>query len=126
MTESPTKKINITVKTASGSKYEIQVETTITIGELKKLLEEKSQVAAEQQRLIYSGKVLRDELTLADYCNNSISIYSLFFVVSPFSLNFGFFCFPSFTPPPPPLTRLFSLKSQFLFFRLFFDVFYHK
>jgi ubiquilin len=72
MTESPSKKINITVKTASGSKYEIQVETTVTIGELKKLLEEKSQVAAEQQRLIYSGKVLRDELTLEDYCNNLI------------------------------------------------------
>jgi hypothetical protein len=62
-----TNKINVVVKTSSGAKYDISTEKDITVEEFKKLLEQQSQIPAEQQRLIYSGHVLRNEQKLSDF-----------------------------------------------------------
>ncbi len=62
-----TNKINVVVKTSSGAKYDISTQTDITVEEFKKLLEQQSQIPAEQQRLIYSGHVLRNEQKLSDF-----------------------------------------------------------
>lgn len=62
-----TNKINVVVKTSSGAKYDISTATDITIEEFKKLLEQQSQIPADQQRLIYSGHVLRNEQKLSDF-----------------------------------------------------------
>jgi hypothetical protein len=57
------------VKATSGSKITVEVELTLTVGDLKAVLaaEDKANVPAVQQRLIYKGHVLKDEKDLASY-----------------------------------------------------------
>ena len=61
--------IKIKVKTLRGGQkdFELTVSTSITIPELKAKLEEVTSVPPSQQRLIYLGKVLKDEDKLSDY-----------------------------------------------------------
>ncbi|KAI7866043.1 hypothetical protein BDF14DRAFT_1875384 [Spinellus fusiger] len=59
--------ININVKTSSDGKFVIAIEPTKTTEDLKKAIAEKTQVPVERQRLIYSGRVLKDQDTLETY-----------------------------------------------------------
>lgn len=61
--------INIKVKALGGGQKEftVKVPKNIAIPDLKARLSEISGVPVAQQRLIYLGKVLKDEHTLADY-----------------------------------------------------------
>jgi ubiquilin len=60
-------KIKVTVKLATGAKYELEVEPNISVEDFKALLAEKSQIPSEQQRLIYSGHVLKNEQTIDQF-----------------------------------------------------------
>lgn len=60
-------KISITVKTAAGKQYSLQVSANDTVEQVKKALEPQCEIAATSQRLIYSGHVLEDAKTLQDY-----------------------------------------------------------
>ena len=57
------------VKSSSDARYTLTVPRSMTVLELKKKLaaEEYSNVPAERQRLIYSGRVLKDPELLATY-----------------------------------------------------------
>ena len=57
------------VKATSGSKITVSVELSLTVSELKATLaaENKANVPANQQRLIYRGHVMKDERTLESY-----------------------------------------------------------
>lgn len=59
--------ISITIKSSGDKKYELTFDPLITVGELKNLIAEQSQIPATSQRLIYSGKVLKDNETIASY-----------------------------------------------------------
>lgn len=59
--------INVNVKSSSDKKFVIAIETTKTVLDLKNAIAEQTEVPAENQRLIYSGRVLKDPETLADY-----------------------------------------------------------
>jgi ubiquilin len=60
--------ITVNMKTSSGTSFSIQIpDDSLTIAEFKKLLVEKSNIPVEQQRLIYSGHVLKDVQTLGSY-----------------------------------------------------------
>lgn len=59
--------ITINVKSSGDKKYEISVEPSSSIADLKALISVQADVAPERQRLIYSGKVLKDEETVASY-----------------------------------------------------------
>ncbi|KAI7860231.1 hypothetical protein BDC45DRAFT_454512 [Circinella umbellata] len=59
--------INVNVKSSSDKKFVIAIETSKTVLDLKNAIAEQTEVAAERQRLIYSGRVLKDHDTLADY-----------------------------------------------------------
>lgn len=59
--------ITINVKSSGDKKYEISVETSASIADLKALISVQADVPPERQRLIYSGKVLKDEETVASY-----------------------------------------------------------
>jgi ubiquilin len=59
--------ITITIKSSGDKKYELTFDPTITVAELKNLVAEKAEIPAASQRLIYSGKVLKDGETVASY-----------------------------------------------------------
>lgn len=59
--------ISITIKSSGDKKYSVQVDTDSTIEDLKVIILGEADVPAENQRLIYSGKVLKDAETVASY-----------------------------------------------------------
>ncbi|CUM67021.1 uncharacterized protein PRCAT00004709001 [Priceomyces carsonii] len=59
--------IDIIIKSSGDAKYELNVSPSLTILELKNLIAEKASIEAGRQRLIYSGKVLKDTETIASY-----------------------------------------------------------
>ncbi|KAF8678996.1 hypothetical protein AX14_004606 [Amanita brunnescens Koide BX004] len=65
--EAGSQEITINIKGPSELKLQIAISTDKTVLELKQLIAEKSNVEAERQRLIYSGRVLKDEDHLSTY-----------------------------------------------------------
>jgi len=60
--------MKIQVRTVNSQvKYDLQVESTLTVDKLKDLIEEKHQHPKAQQVLIFSGKILSGEQTLESY-----------------------------------------------------------
>lgn len=61
------------VRSSNGNKFTVEVNLGATVLALKGLLVEKSEIPADHQRLIYKGRVLKDEQTLSSYggCMNS-------------------------------------------------------
>ncbi|PIL31037.1 hypothetical protein GSI_05732 [Ganoderma sinense ZZ0214-1] len=59
--------IVINVKGPSELKLQITIATDKTVADLKQAIAEKSDVPADRQRLIYSGRVLKDEDALSTY-----------------------------------------------------------
>jgi ubiquilin len=59
--------LTIHIKCSNGDKAEVKVESTATVLDLKEKITEKLQVPSSQQRLIYKGRVLKDDLTLESY-----------------------------------------------------------
>ncbi|GFZ46277.1 Deubiquitination-protection protein dph1 [Saitozyma sp. JCM 24511] len=59
--------ITITVKGPSELKLSITISTSKSVAELKEVIAGKSDVEKDRQRLIYSGKVLKDEDPISQY-----------------------------------------------------------
>lgn len=59
--------ININIKSSGDQKYEISISPSKQVADLKKEIAEKASVPADSQRLIYSGKVLKDNETISSY-----------------------------------------------------------
>ncbi|KAI0728429.1 hypothetical protein C8Q72DRAFT_885417 [Fomitopsis betulina] len=59
--------ILINVKGPSELKLQITISTDKTVADLKQAIADKSDVPADRQRLIYSGRVLKDEEALSTY-----------------------------------------------------------
>lgn len=60
--------INIQVKGPSDLKLSLKVDTSVTVEELKQqIATENSDFPADQQRLIYSGRVLKDNEFVEKY-----------------------------------------------------------
>jgi len=58
----------INIKTLSGRKLALDFEPSQKIIEIKETLQEKEGIPKEQIRLIYSGKVINDEMKIEE-CN---------------------------------------------------------
>jgi len=59
--------MKITIKTISGKVYQLEdVEADLTVEKLKILAEKETEIVPDCQRLIFKGKVLKNEQTLAD------------------------------------------------------------
>eukprot|EP01039_Chlorochromonas_danica_P002826 gene2826-3081_t len=59
--------ITLTIKCSNADKATVVIGSTATVLELKEKISESLSVPASQQRLIYKGRVLKDELTLDHY-----------------------------------------------------------
>ena len=59
--------IHVNIKCSNADKYEVETSPTATVAEFKELLEKVSNVSVESQRLIYKGRVLKDDNGLDFY-----------------------------------------------------------
>ncbi|GMF41514.1 unnamed protein product [Phytophthora fragariaefolia] len=59
--------VNLHVKTTAGKKFSVDVALDGTVLQCKQALAAPTEVPAELQRLIYKGKVLKDDLSLESY-----------------------------------------------------------
>jgi len=66
--------IKVNIKCSTGSTFSVEVNLGQTVAQFKESLTEKVAIPAAQQRLIYSGHVLKDFQTLASYCEFPPSI----------------------------------------------------
>ena len=59
--------IKLTIRCPNGSKYQVETEPEHTIAEFKKAIEKETEIPAEEQRVIYKGRVLKDHATVESY-----------------------------------------------------------
>jgi ubiquilin len=59
--------LTLTIKCSNADKATVVIESTATVLDLKNKISEQLSVPATQQRLIYKGRVLKDESTLENY-----------------------------------------------------------
>lgn len=59
--------INVTVKCSNTDKASFSVDKSLTVGEFKEVIFREMGAAVCSQRLIFKGRVLKDELTLEHY-----------------------------------------------------------
>lgn len=59
--------ININIKSSGENKYAVNIDPGSTVQDLKKAVETELQVPIDRQRLIYSGKVLKDLESILSY-----------------------------------------------------------
>ncbi|GFQ01854.1 ubiquitin domain-containing protein dsk2b [Phtheirospermum japonicum] len=59
--------VNINIRCSNGSKFSVRTSLESTVGEFKGVLAQNGDVPAQQQRLIYKGRILKDDQTLASY-----------------------------------------------------------
>ena len=56
--------VTVHVRCSNGSKFSVQISLESTVRAFKAVLSQNCDIPAEQQRLIYKGRILKDDQTL--------------------------------------------------------------
>lgn len=59
--------VTVNIRCSNGSKFSVKVSLESTVGSFKSVLAQNCEIPAEQQRLIYKGRILKDDQTLQSY-----------------------------------------------------------
>jgi ubiquitin len=59
--------MQIFVKTLVGKRIEVSVDASETVQQLKRILQEKEGIDADQMKLIYAGKNMNEDQTVGSY-----------------------------------------------------------
>lgn len=59
--------VSVNIRCSNGSKFSVRVSLDLTVGAFKALVAQNCDVGADQQRLIYKGRILKDDQTLESY-----------------------------------------------------------
>lgn len=59
--------VAVNVRCSNGSKFSVSTSLDSTVEAFKELVAQKSEVPANQQRLIYKGRILKDDQSLLSY-----------------------------------------------------------
>lgn len=60
--------MQVTFRLSHGGNFDLTIDdTSITVLELKELIEKSQNIPANVQRLIYKGRILKDPQTVASY-----------------------------------------------------------
>lgn len=71
--------VNINIRCSNGSKFSVQATLDSSVGSFKSILAQHCDIPSEQQRLIYKGRILKDEQTLDSYGTSMITYLSFSF-----------------------------------------------
>ncbi|KDP43753.1 hypothetical protein JCGZ_22380 [Jatropha curcas] len=66
-TGSGAEEVTVNIRCSNGSKFSVGISLSSTVEAFKAALSEKCDVPADQQRLIYKGRILKDDQTLQSY-----------------------------------------------------------
>ncbi|KAL2456466.1 Ubiquitin domain-containing protein DSK2b [Forsythia ovata] len=59
--------VNVNIRCSNGSKFTVRTNLGSKVGEFKAVLAQNCDVPVEQQRLIYKGRILKDDQTMVSY-----------------------------------------------------------
>ncbi|KAK9690614.1 hypothetical protein RND81_09G140900 [Saponaria officinalis] len=59
--------VSVNIRCSNGSKFSVRTSLDSSVGNFKSVVAQNTDVPAEQQRLIYKGRILKDDQTLASY-----------------------------------------------------------
>ncbi|KAJ7944067.1 Ubiquitin domain-containing protein [Quillaja saponaria] len=60
-------RVTINIRCSNGSKFSVQISLESTVGSLKEVVAQNYEIPADQQRLIYKGRILKDDQPLLSY-----------------------------------------------------------
>ena len=72
--EEQREEVVINIRCSNGTKFTVRTSLDSSISAFKAALAQNSDVPADQQRLIYKGRILKDDQTLASYGTLSLSL----------------------------------------------------
>lgn len=61
--------VSVNVRCSNGSKFTVRTSLDSTVEAFKEVVAQNSEVPANQQRLIYKGRILKDDQSLLSYGN---------------------------------------------------------
>ncbi|GMP32146.1 hypothetical protein CsSME_00006038 [Camellia sinensis var. sinensis] len=70
--------VTVHIRCSNGSKFSVQISLDSTVGSFKSVVAQNCDIPAEQQRLIYKGRILKDDQALESYGNSIDSHHTRF------------------------------------------------